>query len=138
MKKRRSPSYARLKAELDRTFSVWTRQRFADRNGAVQCVCCGAVKRWQDQQASHFVSRSYLATRWVAENVAPACFQCNVLKKGNLAAYAAWGVDRYGMDWPARMVKLSRTATKLSKADLQDLIEDYKERIERFGKEQKE
>src|SRR6185436_3627256 len=86
-RKPRTKSYAALKRDLDRVFSIWTRRRFATPYfpGQVACVCCGAVKRWQEQQCSHFVSRSYLATRWHPENCAPSCFQCNVFKKGNLA-----------------------------------------------------
>ena len=128
-RKVRAPTYAKLKARLDAVFSIWTRRRFANQQGLVACICCGAVKRWQEQQCSHFVSRAYLTTRFHPENCAPSCFQCNVFKKGNLAAYAAWGVNRYGMDWPARMVALSRTETKLTRADLQHMIEDYEAKI---------
>ena len=128
-KSSKKKSYAALKRQLDKCFSVWTRRRFSDPNGLVACNCCGAVKRWQEQQAAHFVSRAYLGTRFEPENVGVSCFQCNVFKKGNLAAYAAWGVNWYGMDWPARMVALSRTETKLTRADLQQMIEDYEAKI---------
>ena len=132
-KRPRPLTYASLKKRLDAIFSVWTRRRFANSEGMVACICCGAVKRWQDQQCSHFVSRSYLATRFHPENCAPACQQCNVFKHGNLAAYAAWGVNRYGQDWPQRMVSLSRETGKYSRADLQAMIEDYENRINELG-----
>ena len=89
-------------------------------------------------QAGHFVSRSYLATRWHPENVAPQCMQCNVFKSGNLTAYAAWGVNRYGMDWPARMVELSKQTVKYSRSDLQDMITDYEQRIARLTGDERE
>lgn len=127
-KRPRQRTYAALKRDLDRQHSKWTRARFAT-NGMVQCVSCGQVLPVNSMQAGHFVSRSYLSTRWHPENVAPQCFQCNVFKKGNLAAYAAWGVNRYGQDWPARMVALSRTETKLTRTDLTTMIEDYEKRI---------
>ena len=52
---------------------------------------------------------------------------------GNYASYAAWGVNRYGMDWPARMVSLSRVPTKFSRGDLTAMIEDYEKRLEQLA-----
>ena len=132
-RKVRVQTYAKLKKRLDAVFSLWTRVRFGlafcHRIGEVRCVSCDVRKPVAEMQAGHFVSRSYLATRWHPENVAPQCVQCNIFKKGNLAAFAAWGVDRYGMDWPARMVSLSRVPTKFSRSDLEILIAEYEEKL---------
>ncbi len=46
-----------------------------------------------------------------------------------MAEYAAYGVDRYGMDWPARMVALSKQSVKFSRSDLQEQIETYEAKI---------
>lgn len=81
----------------------------------------------------HFVSRAYLATRWQLENLAVQCPQCNIFKKGNYPAFAAWGVDKYGPDWPARMVSRSRQSVKLTRADLETLIQSYLEKVEKMG-----
>ena len=130
-RKVRVQTYASLRDRLDDVFSVWTRLRFTDDNGIVSCVSCGVRKHWKDRMdAGHFVPRGHLATRWHPENVAPQCKTCNWKQKfGNSAPYAAWGVNWYGMDWPARMVALSRTETKLTRADLQSMIEDYEGKI---------
>ena len=127
--RRASRTYARAKSLLDAVFSRWTRLRFADGAGNVACVCCGAVRHWKLQQAGHYVKRSHLATRWEPENVAVCCYRCNVLMSGNYPAYTVWGVDRYGMDWPARMVALSKTPTKFSRSDLESMILDYEEKL---------
>ena len=129
MKKARKKSYAALKRDLDAVFSRWTRLRFADAAGIATCCSCGLRASWRVLQAGHFVSRSYLATRFCPENTATQCVQCNIFKKGNLAAYAAWGVNRYGPDWPARMVSLSKETVKYSRSDLQMMIEDYESRL---------
>ena len=132
-------TYAKLKKRLDAVFSLWTRLRFKGAVpglGGVVCVSCGSHWDIKHIQAGHFVSRSYLATRWHPENVAPQCMQCNVFKSGNLAAYAAWGVDRYGMDWPARMVSLSKTSVKYSRADLEAMILDYETRVKSLSQSQ--
>ena len=132
LKKKKSKSYAKLKIALDRVFSLYVRLRFSDGRGIASCASCGLRSPFKALQCGHFVSRSYLATRWHLENCAPQCVQCNIFKKGNLAAYAAWGVDRYGMDWPARMVSLSKTPTKFSRSDLESMILDYEQRIARL------
>ena len=130
--KPRQRSYGALKRELDRVFSIWTRRRFADANGMARCVTCGSLKPWKELQCGHFVKRHHLATRWHPLNCAPQCPSCNVFMGGNYAAYAAWGVDRYGMSWPADMVKLSKTTVKYSRADLEMMIVDYEQRIARL------
>ena len=122
-------SYATLKRKLDKVFSEWSRRRFADSNGNCRCVSCGAVKHWKEMQAGHFQKRHYLATRWEPENVAPQDSACNVFKGGNLAAYAAWGVNRYGPDWPARMVAQSKRVMKLGRGDLLAMIEEYQNKL---------
>ena len=131
-RKVRPLTYAKLKNRLDRVFSLWTRLRFAGSGTLVRCVSCKNPLPVKEMQAGHFVSRNYLNTRWHPENVAPQCMQCNVFKSGNLASYAAWGIDRYGPDWPARMVSLSKVSVKLTRSDLQDSIMDYEQRIARL------
>jgi hypothetical protein len=129
-RKVRVKTYASLKNALDRVFSRWTRIRFADSAGMVRCVTCGAAKHWSEMQAGHFQKRHYLATRWHPENVHPQDAACNVFRSGAMAEYAAYGVNRYGMDWPARMVSLSKIPTKYTRFELQQLIEDYTKRLE--------
>ena len=125
-------SYSAAKRLLDKIFSIWTRLRFADAHGRVKCVSCGRPDSWKNLQAGHFAKRSHLATRWHPENVAPQCVQCNIFKGGNYAAYAAWGVDRYGPDWPARMVSMSKESIKWTRLDLETLINDYEQRVARL------
>ena len=137
-KKKKKPTYAKLKARLDKVFSEWVRRRFSDSSGICECVSCGARKHWKEMQAGHFQKRHYLATRWHPENCHVQDAACNVFRAGNLAAYAAWGVDRYGMDWPARMVALSKQPTKFSRSDLQDMITDYEQRIARLTGDERE
>lgn len=133
MRKKKPQSYASLKKRLDAVFSVWTRMRFSDPQGIAPCASCGVLKPWKQLQCGHFQKRHYLATRWHPENCAPQCSSCNVFMGGNYASYAAWGVNRYGMDWPARMVSLSRVPTKFSRGDLTAMIEDYEKRLEQLA-----
>ena len=125
----KSKTYASLKNRLDRVFSRWTRLRFRNQAGGIPCCSCGNVLPLESMQAGHFQKRHYLATRWHPENVAPQCVSCNVFRGGNYAAYAAWGVNRYGPDWPARMVSLSKETVKYSRSDLAAMIQDYETKL---------
>ena len=128
VKRKRTRSYSALKRDLDRVFSLWTRLRFSV-DGRVACITCQVTKPIAAMQCGHFQKRHYLATRWHPENNHPQCPACNVFKAGAMAEYAAYGVNRYGMDWPARMVALSKTQVKYSRTDLEALILDYETRL---------
>ena len=75
LKKKKSKSYAKLKIALDRVFSLYVRLRFSDGRGIASCASCGLRSPFKALQCGHFVSRSYLATRWHLENCAPQCVQ---------------------------------------------------------------
>ena len=122
----KAKTYASLKEKLDGVFSEWTRRRFAANYGSVRCVSCGTLKaHWKEIQAGHFVSRVRLATRWTPENVAPQCGACNVLRRGNYAAYSRWMENRYGPSIFATLDDASRKPTKFTRADLQQMIDDF-------------
>lgn len=123
-------SYRTLKNALDDVFSEWVRRSCADLNGYVRCVCCGAVKPWNEGiHAGHFVSRVHLATRWEPRNVHPVCSTCNVLKRGNMAAYALWISKKYGPDILQDLIDLKNKSVKYTRTDLGDILEEYKRRI---------
>src|SRR3990167_1707970 len=114
-KARSQKSYAQLKTALDRVFCEWIRMRAANKDGYSACVSCGAVKRWQDQQAGHFVSRVRLSTRWDEQNCAPQCPRCNILLRGNPVGYARYLQDRYGSKIFAELDERSRKSVKFTR-----------------------
>lgn len=126
----RKKSYAQLKRTLDKVFSEWTRRRFADHQGLVSCVSCGARMPWKSIHAGHFVSRVRLATRWDPENVAPQDARCNIFLSGNAVGYARWLENRYGPSIFAALDERSRVPTKFTRADLQAMIDDFKQKLE--------
>ena len=130
----KTKSYATLKRKLDRVFSEYARRRLATTDGLVACVSCSTMKRWQDQQAGHFVSRVRLATRWDIENVNSQCSRCNVLLRGNAVGYSRWLVNRYGQDIFARLEARSRQVVKFRRSDLQAMIQDYSEKLKELNK----
>jgi hypothetical protein len=85
-----------LKAEADKVFSVYIRQRGMDEGGTNTCVSCGALKHWKELQCGHFVSRIYLSTRYDERNCHAQCGACNVLRRGNMVGFAAFMFEAYG------------------------------------------
>lgn len=75
-------STAKKKKQLDAIFSKYIRAKYA-KNGMVACYTCGAVKPISEMQNGHFISRSYLATRYLEENCRPQDWGCNAKHLGN-------------------------------------------------------
>ena len=129
MKTKKLQGYSTLKTKLDKLVSEFVRRRFSGPGGMVACVSCGRVKRWQEQQCGHFVSRVRLATRWDMENCNVQCSACNVLLRGNAVGYARWLENRYGPSIFAALDERSRRQVKFSRGDLQTMIEEYQTKL---------
>ena len=126
---RKRKSYASLKRTLDVIFSRYIRLRAANKNGYSACVSCGSVKRWQDQQAGHFVSRVRLSTRWDEQNCATQCPRCNILLRGNPVGYARYLQDRYGSKIFVELEERSRRPVKFARFALEAMCDEYAEKL---------
>jgi hypothetical protein len=127
MAKTKAKTTAQLKKELDKIFSQYIRQRYADSNGMLNCYTCGKRLHWKESQNSHFVSRQHLATRFDERNCRPACVGCNVFGGGQIAAYAEKLEQEYGV---GIISELYREARKIVKDyPYAEKIEHYKRLI---------
>ncbi len=81
-KKKKSKTQAQLKKQLDSVFSVYIRRKYANADGDVACFTCGKIMPWQHIQNGHFISRSYLATRFHEDNCRPQCVGDNIFGGG--------------------------------------------------------
>lgn len=95
-KKVKKLSTSKLKKKLDEIFSKYIRQKYADSEGYVRCITCGVKRITKEMQAGHFVSRSYLATRFDEQNVFPQCAGCNVFGGGRTVEFAKELSSRFG------------------------------------------
>lgn len=84
--------------QADEWFSKYVRLRDADKNGVIRCCACGRLVAWQDADASHFVSRQYLHTRYNEKNVHASCRQCNRFLEGHKEGYSVFLARKYGKD----------------------------------------
>ena len=118
-----------LKAEADKVFSVYIRQRGMDEGGTNTCCSCGALKHWKELQCGHFVSRVYLSTRWSPMNCHPQCSACNVLRRGNAIGYARFLLGKYGPGIFADLIKRRDLKFKPGRSAYTDIIACYKKLI---------
>lgn len=98
-KKPKRPSLPSLITKADTVTSLYIRQKHADHAGMVQCISCPTVQHWKSLHCAHFIERGKKATRWVEENLHPACPSCNVYRKEmHLREYTLAMIDLYGRE----------------------------------------
>src|SRR3990167_10145550 len=117
-------------AKADKLFSEWVRRSAADKEGFIRCYC-GRIVHWKDADASHFVSRQFLHTRYSEKNVHPSCRKCNRFLEGNKEEYSLFLVKKYGPDIFEELNKDKRTPYWGFPYD--KVIAKYKEKLKELG-----
>lgn len=98
-KKKPKAKLSTLQTKADNLASQYIRQKYADHAGNVSCVSCNKVLHWKDAHCAHFIGRSAKGTRWLEENLRPACPSCNVYRKEfHMREYTLVIIDAYGRD----------------------------------------
>lgn len=119
-------TYKYYKNKLDEVFSGYIRTRDTQHNGFAKCITCPEVLPYKKLQAGHYISRSYLATRWEPLNVAAQCGGCNLYKKGAPDEFALVLLNLYGADILENLNIAKHRQVKFSRHDLIGMIELYK------------
>lgn len=126
----------KLRDKLDAIFSKYIRIKHADCNGYCRCYTCGAIVPWTKIQCGHYMSRRFLSTRFMEQNVRPQCMKCNVLLHGEVQAYRRHLVDEIGEN---EVNKIEATAwnvvQKYYDFEYQELIKYYKTLFDKIKKE---
>lgn len=129
MKKPKLKTYKKLKAELDRVFSLFIRYRDGGR-----CFTCDVIKPIKEIQCGHFFSRTYLSTRWDERNCHAQCVGCNIFKKGNMAVYALRMNQKFGPETIEKLFQLSKQTVKISQHELEARIDYYSMAVHQYEK----
>ena len=120
MKKQSLPALIR---KADAVTSIHIRKKYADDSGYVKCVSCQKVMHWTEAHCAHFIGRSAKATRWLEENLHPACPSCNVFRKEfHMREYTLFMEDFYGRDFVDELRELERKT--LSASQVRQLAEE--------------
>jgi len=111
--------------------SEYIRKKFADENGWVSCVTCGAMRQWNDSiDAGHFIPKSRgNAIYFVEENIHPQCKRCNLMEGGNFENYYPYMLDMYGQEKIDELKELSQTTVNYKITDYEEMEQDFKQRL---------
>lgn len=119
----------KLVKKLDAVFSQYTRWKYADDNGYVECYTCGVVKPVKEMQCGHFQSRKHRSTRWHEQNTRPQCVKCNMFSQGEQYIFGQKLEAELGKEAVEDLIRLSKSTVKMGKIDLELMIDDYKEKL---------
>lgn len=144
IKKKSTASVAKLKAKLDKQFSLYVRLRDSNSKGIGKCITCDEPKHYTQAHAGHFQSRRYLNTRWDEQNVNLQCPGCNNWGAGEQYKYAKALDLKYGKEVPEFLHDLAHDPdpafpqkNKAYREWLQDQLEYYTtqvhEQLQRLG-----
>ena len=123
---------SKLKKELDKWFSLYIRLREATLQGVAQCFTCGKIDYYKKLQCGHFQSRRHYATRWHTNNCRPQCVKCNMFMQGNIWVYGNKLKSEIGEDKFDEIIQLSNTSVKRSQDDYKEMIEYYKNELNKL------
>lgn len=85
--------------KADKAASTYIRLKYADHAGCITCITCGKYLAWKDAHCAHYIERGKIETRWLEENLHPACSGCNVfMKERHKRRYTLFIIDTYGRD----------------------------------------
>jgi len=109
MKRPKQTTLPTLIAKADKITSQYIRRKYADHAGNVKCITCGKVLPWKEAHCAHFIGRSAKSTRWLEENLHPACCSCNTYRKEfHMREYTVYMVDMYGRGFVDELRELER------------------------------
>lgn len=138
-KKQPKPTLTKLKKKADKLFSMATRYRDAEmiaEHWTTRCFTCGKIYPFNKIHAGHFMSRRYLATRWDERNVHPQCAGCNTFNGGEQYRYGVLIDEWYGDGTAKELYDLAHSEFKLTRDYLEEIINDSKEQIAFYEKDQ--
>ena len=125
-RKPKKKSLVKYKKETWAEFSRYIRMKYADENGMVVCVTCGAVKHYRDQQAGHFLDGRRNSVLFDERNVHPQCVKCNMFNGGAKVAYYDYMRGRYGQEVIDELKLLDKQERKFTVIELQEMAKRYK------------
>lgn len=129
MAKKKPKSIAKIVEEAAVLMQLYVRLKAADENGYVKCFTCGVVKHYKEMQGGHFISRKWLATKLMEENIEPQCQCCNGPLRGNMIQYTLGMIEKRGKDFVEYLEKLKHESRKYYRAEAEEIKADLRVKI---------
>lgn len=125
----RKKSLKGYKRDLWKVFSLYIRLRD---NGV--CISCGKKDDIRKMDAGHYIPKTAgLSIYFDERNVHCQCTYCNRHMHGNLSKYALGLIEKYGDGILQELETRRNEFIKFNIYDYQELIEEYKERVKKYG-----
>ncbi len=118
--------------DADRATSEYIRMKYSDFAGNVTCITCGKYLPWKDAHCAHYIERGRIETRWLEENLHPACSGCNVfMKERHKRRYTLFIIDTYGREKVKELEALEKIVVSPSRKRqlAEEAIEYYREAV---------
>jgi len=130
-KKKKLKSIAKMVESAAELLQLLVRLKASDDNGYCTCVTCGITRHYKDSmQGGHFISRKWLATKIMVENVNPQCAACNgPFKRGAPIEYTLYMIETYGREFVDELLRLKNKSRKYYRAEVEEIIADFKSQI---------
>ena len=127
----KKPTLRSLKNKAWKLVSEYVRRKEADAGGFVGCYTCGAPLHWKlEAQAGHAIPGRHNAVLYDLEIIRPQCYRCNCAMGGRYEVFVAKLIRENGLDWFEEKLVKAREAVKLTRSDLEDLINQFKQKLE--------
>ena len=105
------------------------RLRDSDSKGICECITCGKREHWTKVQAGHFISRKYIASRWMGINVFAQCAGCNMQSGGQQWLYSKALERMYGKGVCDEIFEIATTGKRPTNDKLKEWIEYYEAKV---------
>ena len=114
-------------------FSEYVRRRDADEGGTVSCYTCGKLMFWKEAHAGHAIGGRHNAVLFDLDIVKPQCPRENIFLGGNYPVFTTKLIKEHGLEWWEKKLAQAREIVKYTRADIEAIIETYKQKLEALG-----
>ena len=132
--KAKKPTRSKIIQKADSVFSTFIRLRDSDRHGIVTCPLCWAKLPRKKAQNMHIITRACWLYRYDEINCHAWCMRCNVILNWNYIIYTRYMQNAYWINTVDDMIKKSKMVWKLSTPEIQEIIEEYTNKIIKLSK----
>lgn len=126
---KKKPTLKGLKNKCWRLFSEYIRRKDADAGGTEHCYTCEALAHWKELQCGHGIGGRHNAVLFDEEICRPQCVRCNVFMRGQYPIFTAKLIRENGLEWFERKLEQARQVVKLTRADFEEMIQTYKQKL---------
>lgn len=133
-KRKKKTPYKKAKEKAWNTFSKFIRKRDCKRTtGTLEkgiCCTCGALVKYKDSQAGHFIDGRNNSILFEPTCVHLQCSSCNIWKHGNKIEYYDFMRRNYGQDHIERLKVQAKQVKTFTVSELKKLTKKLKKEIE--------